>query len=80
MSSSQFEETSPLSNDLAAVVERAGSAVVAVNARQRISSSGVYWRPGVVVTADHTVRRDEQITVTLADGRTVSATLAGRGL
>jgi len=67
-----------LSNDLAGAVERAGVAVVAVNARQRIPSTGIHWSPGVVVTADHTVERDEEITVTLADGRTVPATLAGR--
>ena len=81
MSSSPSEETSPLlalSNDLAAAVERAGSVVVAVNARQRIPSSGVHWRSGVVVTADHTVRCDEDITITLPDNRTVPATLAGR--
>ena len=67
-----------LSNNLADAVEQAGNAVVAVNARQRMSSSGVYWRPGVIVTADHTVKREEEITVTLPDGRTVPATLAGR--
>ncbi len=67
-----------LSNDLAGAVERAGKAIVAVNARQRVPSSGVLWRSGVVVTADHTVERDEEITVTLPDGRTVPATLAGR--
>jgi S1-C subfamily serine protease len=32
----------------------------------------------VIVTAEHTVRRDEEITVTLPDGRTLPATLAGR--
>ena len=67
-----------LSNDLAGAVERAGRATVAVNARQRVPSSGVQWRPGIVVTADHTIERDEDITVTLPDGRTVPATLAGR--
>lgn len=79
--SSSSETTSTLlalSNNLAEAVELAGRAVVAVNARQRIPSSGVHWRSGVVVTADHTVRRDEEITVTLPDGRTVAATLAGR--
>lgn len=81
MSSSPSEMTSTLlaiSNNLADAVERVGSAVVAVNARQRIPSSGVHWRSGVVVTADHTVKRDEEITVTLPDNRTVPATLAGR--
>ncbi len=67
-----------LSNDLAGAVQKAGGAVVAVNARQRVPSSGIHWSPGVIVTSDHTVERDEEITVTLADGRTVPATLAGR--
>lgn len=67
-----------LSNNLADAVERAGRAVVAVNARHRIASSGVHWRAGVIVTAEHTVRRDEEITVMLPDNRTVAATLIGR--
>lgn len=66
------------SNQLASAVEQAGRSVVAVNARRRMSSSGVYWRSNLVVTADHTVNRDEEISVTLPDGRTVSAALAGR--
>jgi S1-C subfamily serine protease len=81
MTLSTTETTSPLlglSNDLAGAVQKAGGAVVAVNARQRIPSSGIHWSPGVIVTSDHTVERDEEITVTLADGRTVPATLAGR--
>lgn len=67
-----------LSNDLAGAVERAGRAVVSVHARRRIPSSGIHWRPGVVVAANHTVRKDEDITVTLGGGETVAATLAGR--
>ena len=70
-------ELAALSNELAVVVERAGHGVVAVHARPRFSSSGVFWRPGVVVTAEHTIRREEEITVTLADGKNVAATLAG---
>ncbi len=67
-----------LSHNLADAVEQASHVVVAVNARQRMSSSGVHWQQGVVVTADHTVKRDEEITVTLPDNRNVSATLIGR--
>ncbi len=66
------------SNDLADAVARAARAVVAVNARRRIPSTGVHWRPGIVVTAEHTVRMDEEITVSRPDGRGVPATLAGR--
>ena len=65
-----------LSNDLAGAVERAGRATVAVNARQRVPSSGVQWRQGIVVTADHTVERDEDITITLSDGRTATGPCA----
>jgi S1-C subfamily serine protease len=67
-----------LSNDLAAAVERAAPAVVAVHARRRLPSTGIHWQPGVVVTADHTVRTAEDITVTMADGRSLPAVLAGR--
>jgi S1-C subfamily serine protease len=48
-----------------------------VHARPRFSSSGAFWRPGILVTAEHTVRREDEITVTLADGSNAAATLAG---
>jgi S1-C subfamily serine protease len=67
-----------LSNDLAEAVERAAPAVVAVHARRRLPSTGIHWRPGIVVTAEHTVRTAEDITVTMADGRSLPAVLAGR--
>src|SRR5262249_43271711 len=66
-----------LSHDLAQVVERVGPAVVAVNARRHLSSSGVCWRDGVVVTAAHTVRRTDSISVISTQGATLAATLAG---
>ena len=67
-----------LSNEIATAVERISPAVVAVHARRRIPSSGVYWKAGIIVTADHTVKRDEEIAITLPDGTNASATLAGR--
>src|SRR5262245_7504667 len=67
-----------LSNDLAAAVERAGRAVFAVNGRARLGSTGVHWRPGLVVTADHTVHVDEELTITGPDGRALTARVAGR--
>jgi len=67
-----------LSNDLAAAVERAGRAVFAVNGRARLGSTGVHWRPGLVVTADHTVQFDEELTITGPDGRALTARVAGR--
>lgn len=66
------------SNDLAAAVERAAPAIVAVHARPRLPSTGVLWRPGIVVTAEHAVRVDEEIRVAWSDGRAAPATLVGR--
>jgi S1-C subfamily serine protease len=72
------ETLQSLSDGLAAAVERASGALVSIYARQRIPSSGVLWRDGVVVAADHTIKQEEEITVLLPDGRKVPATLAGR--
>ena len=67
-----------LSNALAQATERAAANVVAVHAESRGSASGVVWRAGTIVTAEHALRRDEEIHATLPDGRVVPATLAGR--
>jgi len=67
-----------LSDDLAGAVERAARSTVAIHARRRIPSSGTAWRPGVIVAASHTIAREDEISLTLPDGRTAPATLAGR--
>ena len=76
MASSSLMEN--LSNELAAAAEQAGRSVVAVQARHRMSSSGIQWRKGVVVTADHAIRREEEIRVLLGPEKAVTATVAGR--
>jgi S1-C subfamily serine protease len=67
-----------LSNALASATERAAASTLAVHTESRGSSSGVIWRAGVIVTAEHALRRDEDIQVTLPNGQVTSATLAGR--
>ena len=71
-----------LSEQIAATVERVAASVVAVHARSRFNSSGVHWSPGVVVTADHTIRRDDEIRINGAGeggpATELRATLAGR--
>ncbi len=68
-----------LSDDLAGTVEKAGPSIVRVEARRRLPASGIVWsEDGVIVTAHHTVEREEKIKVGLPDGQTVSATLVGR--
>ena len=66
------------SEELAATVARAGQSVVAVHGRSRFDSSGVHWSPGVIVTSDHALRRDEDIHVTSPDGQRLDAELVGR--
>jgi S1-C subfamily serine protease len=67
-----------LSDATAAAVATASPFVVAVNGRDRGNSSGFLWRPGLVVTAHEALDRDDDLTVTLADGRSVPATIVGR--
>ena len=50
-----------LSNALASLVESSAAPVVAVRGRPRFHSSGVHWSPGVTVTAEHTLRYDDDI-------------------
>jgi len=72
-------ELQSYSDQMAAAVEKAGRSVASVDARNHVPGSGVVWSAdGEIVTADHIVQRDENITVTLADGSTHTATLVGR--
>ncbi|MGH9377755.1 MAG: S1C family serine protease [Terriglobia bacterium] len=67
-----------LSNATAAAVEQASQAVVALNSRRHMLTAGVHWREGLIVTANHAVRREDEIQALLPDGRTATATLVGR--
>lgn len=68
-----------LSDAFAAAVERAAAATVTVNARRRIGASGIVWSAeGVIVTSNHAVERDDDITVTGPGGEAVAAKLVGR--
>jgi len=67
-----------LSEQLADAVASAGASLVAVHARPRLPSTGIHWNDDVVVTTEGTIRQDEDITVTLPDGKRIPATLAGR--
>lgn len=70
---------SDFSKDLAAIVEAGGRSVVRVEARRRIPSSGIVWyADGTVITAAHTVEREEEIRVGIPDGSAVPGTLVGR--
>jgi S1-C subfamily serine protease len=68
-----------LSEALGQTVETAGAGVVQVNTRRRLPASGIIWSAdGVIVTAHHTVQREDNLKIGLADGQTVTANLVGR--
>ncbi len=69
---------SDFSAQITKAVETAGVSVAAIDARPRVATSGIVWREGVIVSTNHTIRRDENITVAFADGRTSAVTLVGR--
>jgi S1-C subfamily serine protease len=69
---------SAFSDSLVEAVAKAGESTVTVNGRHRIPASGIVYAADLILTADHVVERDEDISVTLANGTTVSASIAGR--
>ena len=72
---------SAFSDQLADVVERAARSIVTVAARPRMPATGILWHADqdtIVLTADHVVEREEDITIILPDKREVKAQLIGR--
>ena len=61
-----------LSDALADAAELAGRSTVLVNARRRMPASGIIFAPDLVLTAEHIIEKDEDITVVIADGGEVS--------
>jgi len=69
---------SSLSGEIAGLVEHAGVRIVGINGGNPWGASGIHWRPGVIVTAEEALGRDDDLSVTLPGGRSVRASLAGR--
>jgi len=67
-----------LSNSLAAATEKAAAYTLLVNARRRMPASGIAFAPDMVLTADHVIEQEQDITVLLPDGTKAVAQLAGR--
>ncbi len=68
---------SALSNQLAEAAAATGKSVVAVHGR-RHPSSGILWSGDSVVTANHALRQDEEISVVTSPGKSTSARVIGR--
>jgi S1-C subfamily serine protease len=74
--SSQFLTT--LSDQMADAIDQVAPSIVAVQGGRCHSASGLVWQADLVVTVDQAVRHEDDVTVTLAEGQTVTATLVGR--
>jgi S1-C subfamily serine protease len=52
--------------------------VVAVHGRPRMPSTGIHWRAGLIVTANHTLQTEDDLGVTGATGESARVTVVGR--
>ncbi len=69
-----------LSNQMADAVEGVSPALVLVNGRQGRPASGIVYAQDLVLTADHVLEREEDLTIEIHDQRTLQAQFAGRDL
>lgn len=67
-----------LSYQMADAVETARKSLVTVNGRARQSASGIVIASDLVLTADHVLEREDDLTIQTDDGRTLAARFAGR--
>ncbi len=73
------EVVAQLSSGLQGAVARAARSTLLVSARRRLPSSGIVWSSdGLILTAAHTIERDDEIEVGLPNDERVAATLIGR--
>ncbi len=69
-----------LSNQMADAVERIGPALALVYGRPRQPASGVVYGQDLVLTADHVLEREDDLTIQTHDKRTLPAQFVGRDL
>ena len=66
-----------LSRQIAETIESVADSIVTVHGGGRSTSSGVVWRPGVIVTVRQGLRRSDSLQVAYGGGHPVQATLVG---
>lgn len=77
-SSTPALDAAALSAALEAAVAAGLAGTVRVDARTRHGASGIVWQADLVLTADHVLERDEEVSVSSADGRSCAAQVVGR--
>ncbi len=71
-------ELTQFSGQMADAVERIATSLVTVHGRVRQSATGIVFAPNLVVTADHVLERDDDLSIETDDGRRLAAQLVGR--
>src|SRR5215208_6536647 len=66
------------SNGLTSAVEKGGASTVLVDARKRYPASGIAYTEDLILTADHVLTREDDVKVLSSDGKSLSASIAGR--
>lgn len=66
------------STEIADVVQSASESIITVLEGGREGVSGTEWRDGFAITADHTIRALDEVTVILPSGTKIKARVAGR--
>ncbi len=67
-----------LSGQMADAVDRIRPALVTVHGRPRQPASGIIYAPNLILTADHVVERDDDLSIQTHEGKTLPAQLVGR--
>ena len=75
--SAPFSQAQELSAAFVRLVETVASGIVAVHS-SRSRSSGFFWRPGLIVTADEALSEEGEIAITPPGGDPIAAQLVGR--
>ena len=75
--STQLSQVQDLSAAFARLVGIAAPSIVAVKSAHS-RSSGFFWRPGLIVTAEEALSEEGDFTVTLPSGESLAARLVGR--
>jgi len=66
------------SDGLISAVQKGGEGTVLVDGRRRYPASGIAYAADLVVTADHVITREENLSISTGDGNQIPVTIAGR--
>ncbi len=67
-----------ISDAFTQAINQGGAFTVTVNARRRFPASGIVFKSDLILTANHVVEREDDLSVVLADGKSIPSRISGR--